>query len=135
MSIDTTNIPEQIRALKRQVREQCPDVNERFREVEALVAEEVANIEAATQRGESVIPETAFSDIAENRVSNEAIKAVKRRGAVVVRGCVKNECRQARDDQNEAAGLCGAHGSPLVGALWGTHGFPSPFKKIEKTKL
>ena len=91
MSIDTTNIPEQIRALKRRVREQCPDVAERFREVEALVAEEVANIEAATQRGESVIPETAFSDIAENRVSNEAIKAVKRRGAVVVRGVFARE--------------------------------------------
>ena len=39
MSINTTNIPEQIRALKRRVREQCPDVTERFREVEALVAE------------------------------------------------------------------------------------------------
>ncbi len=48
MSINTTNIPEQIRALKRRVREQCPDVTERFREVEALVAEEVAAIEAAT---------------------------------------------------------------------------------------
>ena len=86
MSINTTNIPEQIRALKRRVREQCPDVTERFQEVEALVAEEVAAIEAASQRGESVIPEIAFSDLAENRVSNETVTAVKRRGAVVLRG-------------------------------------------------
>ncbi|HIB44643.1 MAG TPA: DUF1479 family protein, partial [Candidatus Lambdaproteobacteria bacterium] len=91
MSIDTTNIPEQIRTLKRRVREQCPDMKEHFRELESLLAKEISTIEAANISGESVIPEIAFSDITKNRVDNTTIEAVKRRGAVVVRGVFTQE--------------------------------------------
>ncbi len=91
MSIDTTNIPEQIRTLKRRVREQCPDITERFQEVEALLAEEVTAIESAAQRGESLIPELSYAEIVENRVEDKTIEAVKRRGAVVVRGVFAGE--------------------------------------------
>ena len=80
MSIDTTNIPEQIRTLKRRVREQCPDMKEHFRELESLLAKEISTIEAANISGESVIPEIAFSDITKNRVDNTTIEAVKRSG-------------------------------------------------------
>ena len=85
MSIDITNIPEQIRALKRRVREQCPDITERFQEVEALLAEEIAAIESAAQLGKSLIPDLCYTEIVENRVEDTTIEAVKRRGAVVVR--------------------------------------------------
>ncbi len=91
MSINTDNIPEQIRALKRRVREQCPYIAECFQEVEALISEEVEQIETATQRGESVIPELPFTEIAENRVKDATIAAIKRRGAVVVRGVFAQE--------------------------------------------
>ena len=86
MSIDTTNIPEQIIALKRRIHEQCPNITEHFRELETILAEEIDSIESASKRGESVIPEIAFSDIVANQVDDTTIKAVKRRGAVVVRG-------------------------------------------------
>ena len=86
MSIDTTNIPEQIIALKHRIHEQCPNITEHFRELETILAEEIDSIESASKRGESVIPEIAFSDIVANQVDDTTIKAVKRRGAVVVRG-------------------------------------------------
>ena len=45
MSIDTTNIPEQIIALKRRIHEQCPNITEHFRELETILAEEIDSIE------------------------------------------------------------------------------------------
>ena len=86
MSIDTTNIPEQIIALKHRIHEQCPNITEHFRELETILAEEIDSIESASKRGESIIPEIAFSDIVASQVDDTTIKAVKRRGAVVVRG-------------------------------------------------
>ena len=91
MSIDTTNIPEQIIALKRRIHEQCRNIKEHFRELETILEEEIDSIESASKRGESVIPEIAFSDIVANQVDDTAIKAVKRRGAVVVRGVFTKE--------------------------------------------
>ena len=44
MSIDTTNIPEQIIALKRRIHEQCPNITEHFRELETILAEEINSI-------------------------------------------------------------------------------------------
>ena len=44
MSIDTTNIPEQIIALKRRIHEQCPNITEHFRELETILAEEIDSI-------------------------------------------------------------------------------------------
>ena len=49
MSIDTTNIPEQIIALKRRIHEQCPNMTEHFRELETILAEEIDSIESAGQ--------------------------------------------------------------------------------------
>ena len=86
MSIDTTNIPEQIIALKRRIHEQRPNITEHFRELETILAEEIDSIESASKRGESIIPEIAFSDIVASQVDETTIKAVKSRGAVVVRG-------------------------------------------------
>ena len=80
MSINTENIPEQICTLKHRTHKQCPDMAERFREVEARVSEEISTIEYSKQRGQSVVPEIAFSDIVANQVDDTTIKAVKRRG-------------------------------------------------------
>lgn len=91
MSINTTNIPEQICELKRRIREQCPEITENFKEVESMLAEEIASIESASQRGDSVIPEIAYSDITENKVDKTTIEDVKRRGAVVVRNVFTQE--------------------------------------------
>ena len=91
MSIDTTNIPEQIIALKRRIHKQCPNITENFREIETLLTEEIESIESASKRGKSVIPEIAFSDIVANEVDDTTIKNIKRRGAVVVRDVFTKE--------------------------------------------
>ena len=91
MSIDTINIPEQIIALKSRIHEQCPNITEHFREIETILAEEIESIEFASKRGESVIPEIAFSDIVANQVDDTKIKAIKRRGAAVVRNVFTKE--------------------------------------------
>ena len=91
MSIDTTNIPEQIIALKSRIHKQCPNITEYFIKIEIILAEEIESIESASKRGESVIPEIAFSDIVANQVDDTTIKAVKRRGAVVVRNVFTKE--------------------------------------------
>ena len=44
MSIDTTNIPEQIITLKRRIHEQCPNITKHFRELETILAEEIDSI-------------------------------------------------------------------------------------------
>ena len=51
MSIDTSNIQEQICRLKHTVNKNCPDIMERFNEVEARVAEDIRTIEYSKKKG------------------------------------------------------------------------------------
>ena len=67
MSIDTSNIQEQICRLKHTVNTNCPDIMERFNEVEARVSEDIRTIESSKNKGESVIPEIMYSDILINK--------------------------------------------------------------------
>ena len=85
MSIDTTNIQEQICRLKHTVNKNCPDIMERFNEIEARVSEDIRTIESSKKIGKSVIPEIMFSDIVKNKVDYKAIKSVRRHGTVLVR--------------------------------------------------
>ena len=85
MSIDTSNIQEKICRLKRTVNKTCPDILERFREIEARVSEDIRTIESSKKKGKSVIPEIMFSDIVKNKVDYKAIKSVRRHGTVLVR--------------------------------------------------
>jgi hypothetical protein len=61
-------------------------VEDVFAVVEATVAERVAEIEEAKQRGETVWPVIDYADIAAGSVSAEALEHLHRRGCVVVRG-------------------------------------------------
>ncbi|SAK56518.1 dioxygenase [Caballeronia arationis] len=80
------DLPAAIRAVKRQLRAALPDYREVFRQVEAEIERKVAFIVKERGRGDSVIPEIRFADIAAGRVSDEQIALVKDRGACVVRG-------------------------------------------------
>ena len=51
MSIDTKNIQEHICRLKHNVNKKCPDIMERFREIEARVLEDIRTIEYAKKKG------------------------------------------------------------------------------------
>ena len=73
MSIDTTNIQEQICRLKHNVNKNCPDIMERLNEIEARVSEDIITIESSKNKGESVIPEIMYSDIVKDKIDNKTI--------------------------------------------------------------
>ena len=91
MSIDTTNIQEQICRLKHAVNKDCPDIMERFREIEARVSEDIRAIESSIQQGKSVIPEIMYSDIVNNNVDYKTIESLRRNGTVVIRNVFSRE--------------------------------------------
>ncbi len=91
MSIDTTNIQEQVCRLKHNVNKNCPDIMERFREIEASISEDIRTIENTKKKGRSVIPEIMYSDIVKNKIDNKTIESVKRHGTVVIKNVFAQE--------------------------------------------
>jgi hypothetical protein len=85
MPLQIDDLPAAIRQTKRALREQLPNYREVFQEVEAAMKSEAARIANARERGEAVIPEIEFADIAANRISPEQMALVKARGACVIR--------------------------------------------------
>jgi len=85
MHIDTARLAESIVAAKIQLRGQLPRYAPVFAEVEAHVRREVDDIRERTARGESVVPQIDYRDIASGRVDAAAVQAIRRRGAAVVR--------------------------------------------------
>ena len=91
MSIDTTNIQEQVCRLKHNVNKNYPDILERFREIEASISEDIRTIENTKKKGRSVIPEIMYSDIVKNKIDNKTIESVKRHGTVVIKNVFAQE--------------------------------------------
>ena len=91
MSIDTTNIQEQICRLKHTVNKNFPDTKERFKDIEAKVTEDIKTIEYYNKKGKSVIPEIIYSDIAKNKVDYKTIESIRHHGAVVIRNVFSQE--------------------------------------------
>lgn len=85
MALVVNDLPAAIRQAKKELRERLPNYREVFLDVEAAVVAEAKKIAALRERGESVIPEIQFADIAEGRVSQDKINLVKMRGACVIR--------------------------------------------------
>lgn len=85
MALQIDDLPAAIRKAKRELREALPHYREVFAEVEAAMNEEARHIAQLRERGEPVIPEIPFEDIAANRVSDAQIALVKARGACVIR--------------------------------------------------
>ncbi|CAM2160488.1 DUF1479 domain-containing protein [Paraburkholderia tropica] len=85
MPLQIDDLPGAIRAAKNELRERLPNYREVFAEVEADMIAQAERIAALRERGEPVIPEIRFDDIAAGRVSAEQIANVKTRGACVIR--------------------------------------------------
>ena len=85
MALQIDDLPSAIRKAKSELRKMLPNYREVFVEVEAAMIKEAEHIATLRDRGESVIPEIQFEDIAANRVSPEQIATVKARGACVIR--------------------------------------------------
>ncbi|MDN7181302.1 DUF1479 domain-containing protein [Caballeronia sp. SEWSISQ10-4 2] len=84
-ALQIDDLPAAIRQAKRELRERLPNYREVFAEVEKAISEEARLIAGRRDRGEAVIPEIQFSDIAEQRVGPAQIELVKARGACVIR--------------------------------------------------
>jgi hypothetical protein len=74
-------------------------VEDVFAVVEARVAERVAEIEAAKERGENVWPIIDYADIEAGTVSPEVTEILQRRGCAVVRGHFEREQALAWDQE------------------------------------
>jgi hypothetical protein len=85
MALQIDDLPAAIRQTKRELRDRLPRYREIFEEVEAAMKSEAAHLTRLRERGEAVIPEIAFADIAAGRVNPDQIALVKPRGACVVR--------------------------------------------------
>ncbi|MFD1557153.1 DUF1479 domain-containing protein [Paraburkholderia silviterrae] len=98
-SLHIEDLPAAIRSVKRQLRQRLPNYRETFEQVDAEIRRKVDVIAQERRRGESVIPEIRFADIAARCVSEQAIAAIKERGACVVRGVFSRERAGAWDDE------------------------------------
>ncbi|CAG9269413.1 Dioxygenase [Paraburkholderia unamae] len=98
-SLHIDDLPAAIRAAKQQLRESLPDYRQVFEQVDAEIRRKVEVIARERERGEPVIPEVRYADVAAGRVSEQAIAAIKERGACVVRGVFSPERAAAWDDE------------------------------------
>ncbi|MEP6629463.1 MAG: YbiU family protein, partial [Lapillicoccus sp.] len=78
-------------ALRARIAASGRTAKEVFAVVEARVAERVAEITAARDRGEQVWPEVDYADIAAGTVPPKTLELLRRRGCLVVRGHVDRE--------------------------------------------
>lgn len=85
MALEIDDLPATIRQAKRALRKRLPNYREVFAEVEEAIRAEASEIAERRNRGENVIPEVQFSEIAQQRVSAEQIALIKSRGACVIR--------------------------------------------------
>jgi len=98
-SLHIEDLPAAIRSVKKQLRQSLPNYREVFEQVDAEIRRKVEVIAQERQHGDAVIPEIQYADIAEGRVSEQAIATIKDRGACVVRGVFSPERAGAWDDE------------------------------------
>ncbi|MDR5780832.1 DUF1479 domain-containing protein [Caballeronia sp. LZ065] len=98
MALHIDDLPGAIRQAKKELRAALPNYREVFAEVEQAIGEEARRIAAQRDRGENVIPEIQYADIAGKCVSDAHIALVKARGACVIRGVFPRARVQDWDD-------------------------------------
>ena len=98
MSLVVTDLAATIRATKRELKTQIPEVKKVFGEVEDFVRREVDDIVGTRERGRPVIPSIDYAALRAGTVSEATKDEVRRRGAVVVRGVFRREQAAAWND-------------------------------------
>ena len=93
------DVPGAIVQMKRQLRERMGNVRAVFDEVSRFLEAEVAQIEAAEARGESVWPVVPYEEVASGRVTAAQREQIRRRGCVVVKGHFPRERAERWDQQ------------------------------------
>jgi hypothetical protein len=98
MSLVVNDLPAAIRATKRELKTQIPEVKKVFAEVEDHIRREVDDIVGTRERGDPVIPSIGYAALQAGTVSEATKEDVRRRGAVVVRGVFRREQATAWND-------------------------------------
>jgi hypothetical protein len=99
MALIVDDLPGAIRQAKKELRAALPNYREVFAEVEKSISEAAKCLAAQRERGEDVIPEIQFADIAAGQVSDAQIALVKSRGACVIRQVFPRELVQGWDEE------------------------------------
>ncbi len=85
MDLIIDNIEEAIVKTKKQLKQNLPDLKGIFKEVESCIAEEVSIIQTLIADGKEVIPYISYKDIEDEKVNQETIDLIKKRGCVIIR--------------------------------------------------
>jgi hypothetical protein len=93
---------------KQRFRRQNPDYAQTFREVEAEIKREVAEVVDERESGRAVIPIVQYADIAARRVTDVAQDKIRLRGACVIRQVFSTA--QATEWNNELGKYVEANG-------------------------
>src|SRR6202158_6082676 len=99
MPFEVENLPEAIRAVKKNLRSALPNYAEVFRDVDNDLRRKVAQIVNEREAGEPVIPTVHYSEIERGGVSPQAIAKIKDRGACVIRNVFEPKQARAWDDE------------------------------------
>ena len=106
MSLIVNDLAATIRATKRELKAQLPDVKKVFAEVEEHMRREVDAVVGARERGQAVIPSVEFAAVRAGKVPDSVKQEIRRRGAAVIRNVFSRAQAAA---WNEAIGEYLAH--------------------------
>src|SRR5580765_4463795 len=106
MSLIVNDLPATVRATKRELKAQLPDVKKVFAEVEEHMRREVDAVVGARERGQAVIPSVEFAAVRAGKVPDSVKQEIRRRGAAVIRNVFSRAQAAA---WNEAIGEYLAH--------------------------
>jgi uncharacterized protein DUF1479 len=106
MSLIVNDLAATVRATKRELKAQLPDVKKVFAEVEEHMRREVDDVVGARERGQAVIPSVEFRAVRDGTVSDAVRQEIRRRGAAVIRNVFSRAQAAA---WNEAIGEYLAH--------------------------
>lgn len=80
------NIPDAVRQIKAQLRQQLPNYRQVFAELDADMRRQIAELNHDQQRGEHPVPQLEANDILNQRVTEQQKNLIRQRGCCVIKG-------------------------------------------------
>lgn len=86
MNLHIDDLPQAIREIKRQLRQELPNYAEVFAALEDDIKRQIAVIHAELERGENPVPQIHADDIIHHRISEQQKALIRQRGCCTVKG-------------------------------------------------
>lgn len=86
MNLHIDDLPQAIREIKRQLRQELPNYAEVFAALEDDIKRQIAAIHAELERGENPVPQIHADDIIHHRISEQQKALIRQRGCCTVKG-------------------------------------------------